>query len=168
MARKWRNHLLMSPASIPSVAPVPTPLQWRTCPPVVRLWAFWLSIFTLFLCGALMLWGVTLFSTSATSGIAATGGGLLLAVLFGAHLLAIRRGWSFGWPLQLGLSALFLICILLSVALKKGFAGAEVLPTRDKVVFGSGVLLALVHLRILLGWFKSEVKAWFGRALKVL
>ncbi len=168
MARKWRNALSMSPSSTPSVVPVPAPLQWRTCPPVIRLWAFWLSIFTLFLCGALILWGVTLFSTSTNAGIAATGGGLLLAALFGTHLLAIRRGWSFGWPLQIGLSLLFLVCILLSIALKLGFARAEVLPTREKVLLGFGVLPALVHGRILAGWFKAEVKAWFGRALKVL
>ncbi len=159
-----RNNLIMTPTALPNDAP----LQWRTCPSVVRAWAFWLCIFTLSACGALMLWGVTLFSSSATAGIAATGGGLLLAALFITHLLAIRRGWGFGWPLQLGWSALFLISVGLAVVLKFGFARAEEFPTNQKIIIGFGVLAGLAHIRILLGWFKTEVKAWFGRGPKVL
>lgn len=144
------------------------PLQWRTCPPIVRVWAFWLCIFTLFCCGALMLWGVTLFSSSAVAGIAATGGGLLLAGAFVAQLLSIRRGWSFGWPLQLGWSALFLVCIALAFGLKFGFARAQEFPTSQKALIGFAVLPAIAHLWVLSHWFKSEVRAWFGRGLKVL
>ena len=157
----------MSPTSS---APVPTdaPLQWRTAPPIVRVWAFWLTIFTLFCCGALMLQGVGLFGSSVAAGIAATGGGLLLAVLFVVHLLAIRRGWGFGWPLQLGWSALFLVSILLAATLKFGFARAEELPTNQKIFIALAVLPALAHVWIVTHWFKTEVKAWFGRALKVL
>ncbi len=115
-----------------------------------------------------MLWGVTLFSSNMTAGIAVTGGGLLLAALFVALLLAIRRGWGFGWPLQLGLSGLFILCIVLAFVLKFGFARAEEFSSSQKVVLGVGILPALAHLRVLFGWFKTDVKAWFGRTLKVL
>lgn len=155
----------MSPSSAPDNA---APLQWRSCSPIVRVWAFWLCLFTLFCCGAGMLWGVTLFNSNATAGIAATGGALLLATLFIAHLLSIRRGWGFGWPLQLGSSLLFLGCIALTAALKFGFARADEFPTNQKVVIGLAVLPALAHLWVLVHWFKAEVKAWFGRGLKVL
>lgn len=160
----------MSPPPIPSVVPGSSqaPLQWRTCPPIVRVWAFWFTIFTLFGCGALMVWGVTLFSSSATAGILATGGGLLLAGLFIAHLLAIRRGWGFGWPLQIAWSGVFLLAIVTAVALKFGFARAEEFPTREKVLIGLGVVPALIHLWILSHWFKASVRAWFGKSLKVL
>ena len=155
----------MSPTSIPTNDP---PLQWRTCSPIVRVWAFWLCIFTLFCCGAAMLWGVTLFSSSATAGIAATGGGLLLAGVFLALLLALRRGWGFGWPLQLGWSLLFLGIIALACVLKFGLARADEFPTNQKVLIGLAVLPALAHLWVLAHWFKTDVKAWFGRGLKVL
>lgn len=160
------NTLIMS--SITSSPINNAPLQWRTCSPIVRVWALWLCVFTLFCCGALMLWGVTLFNSSATEGIATTGGALLLAALFVAHLLSIRRGWSFGWPLQLGHSLLFLGCIVLAAILKFGLARAEEFPTNQKVLIGLAVLPALAHLWVLAHWFKDEVKAWFGRGLKVL
>lgn len=158
------------PPSVPSSIPVSpdAPLQWRTSPPIVRVWAFWFCLATLFACGALMVWGVTLFSASATAGILATGGGVLLAGLFGAHFLAIRRGWGFGWALQIGWSGLFLTAMLLAVALKFGFARAEEFPTAQKVLIGLAVVPALIHLWILTHWFKAPVRAWFGKSLKVL
>jgi len=115
-----------------------------------------------------MIWAVSLFKTSATAGIAATGAALLLEALFATQTLAIRRGWGFGWALQLVYSGGFLALLLLAIALKFGFARADEVSTPLKVAFGAGVLLSPIHLWITLRWFRGEVRAWFGKSLKVL
>jgi hypothetical protein len=153
----------MSPTANPAGVPSVAPLRWTQAPPIVRLWAFWLTILTLFLCGAAIVFGITQFGTSPNSGTILTGGGLLLAILLGTHLVALRRGWGVGWTLQLIWTGLFLGGIALSLLLKMGFAPGATTPTRDKVLLGLLVVPALVHLWILAHWFKSEVKLWFGR-----
>lgn len=110
-----------------------------------------------------MLWGITQFSNSTTTGVILTGGGLMLSVLFGAHLLALRRGWGVGWTLQLLWAGIFIGAIALSLVLKLGFAPGTPATARDKILLGLLVVPALVHLWIMAHWFKAEVKSWFGR-----
>lgn len=152
----------MSPASTSDAVPV-TRLRWTQAPPIVRLWAFWFTLFTLFVCGMAMVWGVTQFASSTSTGIVMTGGGLLLSVLFGVHLLALRKGWGFSWTLQLLWAGVFLGGMVLSFALKMGLAPGTTVATRDKFLLGLLVVPALIHLWIVAHWFKAEVKAWFGR-----
>ena len=149
---------------MPSVAP----LRWTQAPPIVRLWAFWFTVLTLFVCGAGMLWGVTQFANSTNTGIILTGGGLLLSILFGTHMVALRRGWGVGWTLQLIWAGVFLGAIALSLILKFGFAPGTPIPTSNKVLLGLLVVPALVHLWIVAHWFKSEVKVWFGRVASAM
>ena len=158
----------MSPAADPTTVPSVAPLRWNQAPPIVRLWAFWFTILTLFFCGGSMLWGVSQFAASPSTGFVLTGGGLLLSILFGAHLVALRRGWGVGWTLQLIWAGLFLGAIALYFALRAGFAPGTVVPLRDKVLLGLLVVPALVHLWIVAHWFKAEVKAWFGRMAMVV
>ncbi|BCM92883.1 hypothetical protein IAD21_04767 [Abditibacteriota bacterium] len=155
---------VVNPTSISS--PSVSPLRWTQAPPIVRLWAFWFTVFTLFICGGTMLWGVTQFATSPNTGVVLTGGGLLLSIFFGAHLVALRRGWPAGWKLQLIWAGVFLGAIALFAALRMGFAPGAVMPTRDKVLLALVVVPSLVHLWIVAHWFKIEVKLWFGRLAK--
>ncbi|RYX81908.1 hypothetical protein EON83_21950 [bacterium] len=143
--------------------PVAASMRWTQAPPIVRLWAFWFTICTLFICGATMLWGVTRFDVSPTTGVVLTGGGLLLSVLFGTHLVALRNGWPVGWTLQVIWAGLFIGGIALSLALRLGFSPGTPIPTHDKILLGMMVIPALIHLWIVAHWFKTEVKIWFGR-----
>jgi len=144
------------------------PLQWRTAPSIIRAWAFPLGLVSLALSAIGMVWAVSLFKTSATAGILALGAALLLTGAFAAQSLALRRGWGFGWALQLVYSGGFLALLLLAIALKFGLARADEVPTAAKVAFVFGVLLSPIHLWITLRWFRGEVRAWFGKSLKVL
>lgn len=110
-----------------------------------------------------MLWGVTRFDVSPTTGVVLTGGGLLLSVLFGTHLVALRNGWPVGWTLQVIWAGLFIGGIALSLALRLGFSPGTPIPTHDKILLGMMVIPALIHLWIVAHWFKTEVKIWFGR-----
>jgi len=144
------------------------PLQWRTAPSIIRAWAFPLNLVSLLLSALTLAWGVSLFKTSATTGIAATGGALISAAIFAAQSLALRRGWGFGWALQLVYSGGFLALLVLSLVLKFGLARADDISTPAKIAFALCVLLSPIHLWITLRWFRGEVRAWFGKSLKVL
>jgi len=152
----------------PTSASPDAPLQWRTAPPIIRLWAFPLALVSLALSAVGMAWSVSLFKTSATAGILAMGAALLLEAAFAFQTLAIRRGWSLGWPLQLVYSGGFLALLILSLALKFGLARVDEISTPAKVAFFAGLLLSPIHLWILARWFRGEVRAWFGKSLKVL
>lgn len=149
----------------PNITQAPTQRVWKDAPEVVKQWAFWITIFGVFVGGVLSVisflmmsndslwWGMGMLAFGATS-----------LGLFITHLFALRRGWKFGYYFQLVWSignfvimALSLLALIFFFRPEPGAASAGTSGFSFPNIFP-----ALAHGMILLGWFKPEVKRWFG------
>lgn len=155
--------------------------KWKHAPKVVKWCGFWLTI----LSSLPMLLGLTMVASASgykvitgdPSGIETESIWLLfsttmLLIVFGFHLVALYHGWKFSYYFQLVWSSILILSFIghMNMWLSGDVAFAHLSLKWDDGLWSlvkiSTALINIVSYLslpvIFMGWFKPEVKAWFG------